>query len=739
MRNFIVIFVMMMGALTMKAQTTTVVDTAVCDGTTFELYDHTGTTLLMTLNAPLDSVFLYGTAPEDTIYLHLAFYPTYSHTDTMSILGSDLPYAYGSHTFPVGTVTGDYPIMFKTVNGCDSLITLSLTIHEGRAVSWLKSENRVSAYGNSNAAHTLAGFMEFYKEDLINFNSTNKSIVGIKKIQFFMDTAAFPVITACKVIIMQGNDITTATVKHTQEVIGLVKNWNTIDLSSDYTVDLNQKLYIGYEVTTSKGAYSLALGSGTEPKQAWARGNDGFSNLITDRGYSYVFLIKAMAIVADPPENKMAFSSFILGKYMTKGDVVTIRGTVKNLGKNSLTSFKVKYTVDGTTSTTETFNVNVAPGATYEFIHSETYTLNQAKAHNFAVTVSDVNNTVDGVIGDATRNATIMVYLSRVYRTVLHEVFTGSTCIYCKKGNEDLKQVLDSKNPNNWACVKYQYNFPSPGDPYYTSECNTRATFYGGISGVPHLICDGGELFDDHPGYYTSNYFNQLANVPAAATMSGTSTITDKTVNVKITINPVTDMNNSNIRLFAAIVEKETFQNVKTNGETIFYFVMKKFMSNVNGDAISPLVAGTPVSRDLSYTFNGNYRLPANASSPINHSSEHSVENFANLMVVYWIQDVVTKEVFQAGYPGSVPVTVTDFTSNSPLKVVIYPNPTKDNLHIDMDGDISKIEIFNIHGQCLKAEITKDKTISTSNLASGMYMLRITSEKGVSVHKFVKE
>jgi hypothetical protein len=56
-----------------------------------------------------------------------------------------------------------------------------------------------------------------------------------------------------------------------------------------------------------------------------------------------------------------------------------------------------------------------------------------------------------------------------------------------------------------------------------------------------------------------------------------------------------------------------------------------------------------------------------------------------------------------------------------------------------MEGDVLQMEIFNIQGQCLKIEQTNNKTIPISGLASGLYMLRITSEKGVSTHKFVKQ
>ena len=66
---------------------------------------------------------------DSTVTLNLTVNPTYNHTDVKSICINDLPFIYGDTIFPVGTVSGNYPIMFQSVNGCDSLVTLMLSIH----------------------------------------------------------------------------------------------------------------------------------------------------------------------------------------------------------------------------------------------------------------------------------------------------------------------------------------------------------------------------------------------------------------------------------------------------------------------------------------------------------------------------------------------------------------------------------------------------------------------------------
>jgi hypothetical protein len=77
---------------------------------------------------------------------------------------------------------------------------------------------------------------------------------------------------------------------------------------------------------------------------------------------------------------------------------------------------------------------------------------------------------------------------------------------------------------------------------------------------------------------------------------------------------------------------------------------MKKFMPDANGITLGHLAANETVTVEQTWEFKGNYRLPANAlpSNIINHDIEHSVEDFDNLMVVAWVQNISTKIVFNS-------------------------------------------------------------------------------------------
>jgi len=88
--------------------------------------------------------------------------------------------------------------------------------------------------------------------------------------------------------------------------------------------------------------------------------------------------------------------------------------------------------------------------------------------------------------------------------------------------------------------------------------------------------------------------------------------------------------------------------------------------------------------------------------------------------------------------------------SNS-LNIAVYPNPASEIVTIDASTSLSihsvslnipmAIEITNIEGQLIKTLITSsNKTdVDVSTLPSGVYFVKVKTEKGMMVEKFIKE
>ncbi|MCA1762356.1 MAG: T9SS type A sorting domain-containing protein [Cryomorphaceae bacterium] len=80
--------------------------------------------------------------------------------------------------------------------------------------------------------------------------------------------------------------------------------------------------------------------------------------------------------------------------------------------------------------------------------------------------------------------------------------------------------------------------------------------------------------------------------------------------------------------------------------------------------------------------------------------------------------------------------------------VLLYPSPTRDQLSIkvEMDTPIAlNVEILNQNGQLINfnqnglSSANSLKTLDVSNLAAGVYFLRLSNSQGFTTHKFVKQ
>jgi hypothetical protein len=70
----------------------------------------------------------------------------------------------------------------------------------------------------------------------------------------------------------------------------------------------------------------------------------------------------------------------------------------------------------------------------------------------------------------------------------------------------------------------------------------------------------------------------------------------------------------------------------------------------------------------------------------------------------------------------------------------LYPNPAYDKLYIEID-EKATLEIINIQGKILDTKSLTDKVnnLDLSNLVSGVYTLRIKTDRGIAIRKLIKQ
>jgi len=432
---------------------------------------------------------------------------------------------------------------------------------------------------------------------------------------------------------------------------------------------------------------------------------------------------------------------------------IPVQGTIRNMGSDVISYFTLNYRVDGGATISQVVNgANIASGNTYDFTHSDIWTTSPTEMNSLIeVWATLLNGNADQNNSNDTMKATVQVVPISATRLPLHEVFTSSTCGPCNAGNANLLNIFDN-NPDKYSCVKYQMDYPGTGDPYYTSECGSRSTYYGYINSIPRLQVDGG--WNNNPGGYTQSLFDQYSNVPSYININATYTVlpyasdpTDTTVKIDVTVSPLANFIGYNPKLYMAIIETTTSRNVKTNGETEFHYVMKKMVPGPTGIGLGKMVRGTDQKFSKSYTFRGKYRLQPDAhTNPISLLSENSVENYNNLAVVVWVQDDNTLQVLQSAW-GRLPVSINDNKPNSIISE-FYPNPVIDQATVKFrleKQDKVSFEVINMLGQSSNVLDQQNfqpgdhqVTLPLSGLEPGAYILLIKTSNGVSSVRFIK-
>ena len=407
----------------------------------------------------------------------------------------------------------------------------------------------------------------------------------------------------------------------------------------------------------------------------------------------------------------------------------TIEGSITNYGGTTITSMDLNYKINNGTTVTESLTgLSIAPYQTYTYSHGTSW--NPSTTGNYTVDVwaSSLNGGNDQNTGNDMFTATIEVVTATADRVVLAEEFTSSTCGPCASFNPTYKQLLDDNDVNTagtqLVSVKYQMNWPSPGnDPAYNSEALARRSAYG-ISGVPDVVYSGSNIATSQAN------IDAVTAIPALAEMSAEWSFTGTYIQCDVEVEALGNLGSNNV-LHMAMIEKEIGHNVQTNGETTFYHVFRKFMDGENGKAMGSMTAGN------TYTHYANSTISVN-SAPAQGSFDFWVGT-SNMDIIVWLQDNTTGEVLQAAYAEYTTSSVNEM-DNFARYIAVYPNPANDIAGVEIDlmdrADVA-INVVNAMGQTVFTDAqtldagTQKINLETSALSAGLYFVNV-NVNGVS-------
>ncbi|TSA50935.1 MAG: T9SS C-terminal target domain-containing protein [Sphingobacteriales bacterium] len=302
----------------------------------------------------------------------------------------------------------------------------------------------------------------------------------------------------------------------------------------------------------------------------------------------------------------------------------------------------------------------------------------------------------------------------QVTKTPLLEEFTSSTCGPCAANNPTFDAMLMLNGTTDaFVCVKYQMNWPGSGDVYYNSDGSIRRNLYA-VTGIPELAVEG-TVWSTQPAGFLSSDLTSENSIPSNMVIDAQFILSGSTLTVFGNFLPQQDISGS-IRRYIAIVERHTYNNASSNGETEFSYVEQKMLPNGAGTIINGLVSGAVIP----YT------------QTIDLSTISNIEDINNLMYAVWVQNSSTKEVLQSTW-ATFPTGIQEPTTTASGIVNLFPNPSSSQTILNyqlQDNSTVSLKIINAVGQVVEEEnIGKtgfglhQQIIDIQNFAYGIYFI----------------
>jgi|WetSurMetagenome_2_1015567.scaffolds.fasta_scaffold06965_2 hypothetical protein len=271
-------------------------------------------------------------------------------------------------------------------------------------------------------------------------------------------------------------------------------------------------------------------------------------------------------------------------------------------------------------------------------------------------------------------------------RMMLIEFFTSSTCGPCASNNPTMTAFINSQDPDKLIAIGYHMSWPSPGnDPMYLynqTDNNSRRSYYG-INSIPAGQFDG--MISIPIAYSQANLlstFNSRKDIlsPISIILTDSAYATDSIL-VRAKIYCETYLTNPNVYVYLALQEKYIHYTSPpgTNGETDFYWVMRKMFPSGNGTLVT-LLPGQSVTveqrykkdplwqwsemRPLVYVQDGSTKEILNAA--------RKTENFT-LLANPGFNSVTQGQAASKNYKISIPVVASGY--NSPVTFTAEVSP----------------------------------------------------------------
>jgi hypothetical protein len=408
-----------------------------------------------------------------------------------------------------------------------------------------------------------------------------------------------------------------------------------------------------------------------------------------------------------------------------------IKVQVTNNGKDFNKAVTINFSIDEEVISSKQLNLNLAHQMSNEITIDHQFAL-PTQEHQLKVWLEDSEISGSKVLSSISFD--FLVARTTVPQLPLIEEFTSSTCAPCASFNSTFDPFLSSINANanggQAAAVKYQMNWPSPGDdPSYNSEGNGRKNSYS-VNSIPKSFLNG----------VLTSTFNQSV-IDAAAGESAFNLVpyfylSGDTVKATCEATSYTSMTSA-LRMYLALTEDFYTYTDGTTSQTTFHYVMRKMLPNYVGTIISN------IHEDTTFTTNRTYKV---TYGNVVQNSYNIWGTSAGFTLVAWIQDISTKEVFQAAFANTPSAqTIRENIQQNSLEV--FPNPTEEQFTIKLELTANaqvSYTLSDLSGKIVQEPVVQElpagKHIlqtSTQTLPAGVYLCSVTANGEKFVQRIV--
>lgn len=317
--------------------------------------------------------------------------------------------------------------------------------------------------------------------------------------------------------------------------------------------------------------------------------------------------------------------------------------------------------------------------------------------------LSSSSNAVDAVVEGGTERS-----------TVLYEVATGTWCFYCPGSAMGVDEMVE--NGHDVSIIEYHI-----GDDNQNEFAVDRDAYYG-VTGYPSTYVDGvtefvgGSNTESLYDTYLPAYENRI-DVPSIFGIDVDVTYNpsrDYSFSVNVSTEQMWSYEENDVVLQVALTESHIAESWYDLDEV--NFVLREMYPSAFGTSI-------PIGEI------GNIQ---EFSFDIDVPAEYMIENCE---LVFFIQDNDTREVMNATTENLG--QIVGVSEVGELYSRVYPNPATDQVSIESEGVLKNISIFSLNGQKVYEVVLDQKNVilNIDFLETGMYMIRLETEKGSKVEK----